>query len=85
MEFIGIIKATYQELKENGFRSHVDFVIDEYIKRTGEFRDNCCKTTSMKKDDEIVLFKKYLVGEYCEFACYVESDYIAEKRLQEGR
>lgn len=85
MEFIGIIKATYQELKDDGFRENVDIVMNEYIQRTGRFEKTCGKTTSMTKDDKVLLFKRYLVGDYCEFACYVKSDYIAEKRLQEGR
>lgn len=85
MEFIGIIKATHEELKNDGFKPHVDFVVDEYIRRTGKFKDTVSKVTSMIKDDKIVLFKKYLVGDTCEFACYIKSDYIAEKRLQEGR
>lgn len=85
MEFIGIIKATYQELKDDGFKNNVDLVVDEYLQRTGKFEKNVSKTTSLIKGDKVVLFRRYLIGDYCEFACYVKSDYIAEKRLQEGR
>ena len=96
MQFIGIIKATYDELKNDGFKQSVDFVLDEYIRATGKFKDTTCKVTSMVKGDKIVLFRNYLIGDYCEFACYADSNacsyeygkisnYIAEKRLQEGR
>ena len=60
MQVIGIIKATIDELKNDGFKQSVDSVLDEYIVAKN-------KTAAFQNESKKAL------------------EYIAEKKLQEGR
>ena len=60
MQVIGIIKATIDELKNDGFKQSVDSVLNEYVAAKN-------KTAAFQNENKKAL------------------EYIAEKKLQEGR